>query len=398
MEEISVYLHIPFCRRRCGYCDFNTFAGLTDLIPKYVKALCTEIEIVATQNNGETEINTIFFGGGTPSLLSVDQLDSIITQLRCSFSIQTKAEITLEANPGTVTKEALSQLHQIGFNRVSFGMQSAAPQDLMILDRQHEFLDVVHAVEWSKVAGFQHINLDLIFGIPGQSMQRWQENLEIACRFNVEHLSLYSLIIEEGTPFARWERKGMLDPIDEETVAGMYEYAIDFLGQSGYTQYEISNWALNRADGQDARCQHNLNTWHYRPYFGFGAGASGFIGNERTLNVGPISIYLERMSKGQGSWPAVESVISLDMWDEMQEWMMIGMRLTDEGISKKEFNNRFGTPIETVFAKQISRLLDQGLIETFCKGNDRLRLTHRGRLLGNQVFMQFVGNKKPKTL
>lgn len=398
MDETSVYLHIPFCRRRCGYCDFNTFAGVSRLIPKYVKALCDEIKLVANRQTEEIKINTLFFGGGTPSLLSVDQFGSILTQLNHSFHIKPDAEITLEANPGTVNHETISKLRQIGFNRISFGMQSAHPQDLTTLDRQHKFDDVVNAVKWSKEAGFQHINLDLIFGIPGQTLGRWQENLDIAHRFGVDHLSLYSLIVEEGTPFALWEKKGLLDPIDEETTAQMYEYATDFLAKVGYQQYEISNWAANRADGLDARCQHNLNTWKYHPYFGFGAGASGFIGHERTTNVGQIPLYLEKISSGKSIWPAAESVVLLDLWDEMQEWMMIGMRLTDEGVSKAAFKSRFGMPIGNVFSKQLSLLLKQGLIETIGATEDRLRLTSRGRLLGNQVFMQFVGNAKPVSI
>ena len=177
MIETSIYLHIPFCRRRCGYCDFNTFAGFSHAIPAYVKALCREIEVVAGQQESRIPISTVFFGGGTPSLLTVQQFTDVFTQLHQSFEILQNAEITLEANPGTVSAESLVSLHQLVFNLISFVMQSAHPQDLVRLDRQHQFMDVVNAVSWSCLAGFEHINLDLIFGIPGQSLERWQETL-----------------------------------------------------------------------------------------------------------------------------------------------------------------------------------------------------------------------------
>lgn len=398
MLEKSIYIHIPFCRRRCGYCDFNTYAGFSHAIPAYVKALCREIESVASSQKDNSPIQTIFFGGGTPSLLNIQQFGEIFQHLHDSFDIAKGAEISLEANPGTVNQEYLAQLHQLGFTRISFGMQSTHPQDLAVLDRQHQFSDVVNAVAWSQLTGFSHINLDLIFGIPGQSLSRWQETLHLAAGFKVDHLSLYALTIEEGTPLALWNKKGMLEIVDDDLSAEMYQTATDQLRLAGFEQYEISNWAKKRADGLDARCRHNLNTWRYQPYFGFGAGAHGFIGHTRTANVEPIPVYLTRMQDPIGAWPAAEEVEELTLWEEMQEWMMVGLRLTNEGISQQVFLDRFGIPCEAVFAKQLNKCIHAGLLEKMGDQQDRLRLTPRGRLLGNQVFMEFVGNDPPGEL
>jgi len=395
MSETSIYLHIPFCRRRCGYCDFNTFAGFSHAIPDYVKALVNEISFVSQKQQQQTPITTIFFGGGTPSLLEISDFEKIIKQLQTGFDLSPLVEMTLEANPGTVTREKLGELRQLGFTRVSFGMQSAHPRDLEMLDRQHSFTDVANAIAWSRMAGFEHINLDLIFAIPGQSLERWQESLRLAADFQVDHLSLYSLIIEDGTPMARWYEKGILEIVDEDLSAAMYQSARDILTKWGFIQYEISNYARRLPDGLESRCRHNLNTWRYQPYFGFGAGAHGFIGNQRTENVGMIPQYLKKMNHPEGDWPAAKEITRLRKWDEMQEYMMVGLRLTDEGISQRDFFDRFNLQLSQVFGKQIHKCLRNGLLEMVPNDLDRMRLTEKGRLLGNQVFMEFVGNEEP---
>jgi oxygen-independent coproporphyrinogen-3 oxidase len=356
------------------------------------------MEWVGNQSHADAQIDTIFFGGGTPSLLSLDQFEEIFRRMRHAFNVLPDAEITIEANPGTVTREYLKGLADLGVNRISFGMQSANLQDLTMLNRQHKFEDVVNAVLWSEQAGIKHINLDLIFGIPGQSLQSWQTTLELASSFRIDHISLYSLIIEDGTAFKRWYEHGLLPEIEEETVAEMYELANSVLSARGFYQYEISNWAKRREDGLDARCQHNLHTWQYHPYFGFGTGASGFIDGVRTTNVPSIPNYINHIKAAESSWPAADSTSDLDLWEQMQEFMMIGLRLTDEGVSQADFFARFGMPMDAAFTKQLNLLLRQGLIEHHPQVEDRLRLTPQGRILGNQVFMQFVGNAKPKVL
>lgn len=364
-------------------------------MPDYVRAICQEMSLVRSHFDPAPVIDSVFFGGGTPSLLNPEYFEQILGELKKNYPLLPGAEITTEANPGTVSREYIQALARLGINRISFGMQSANPQDLVILNRQHLYKDVVNAVRWSNEAGIQHINLDMIFGIPGQSLASWAKTLELASNFRIDHLSLYSLIIEEGTPFKRWYDRGLLPEIDEDTVAEMYELAEDFLAGKGYQQYEISNWALKREEGLDARCQHNLHTWQYHPYLGFGAGASGFIGSTRTTNVKLIPTYIQKVQLGKGLWPAAESLAELDLWEQMQETLMIGLRLTAEGVSERAFQQRFGHSMTEVFDRQLGYLQKYGLLERVEGEERRIRLTRQGRLLGNRAFMEFVGNEKP---
>lgn len=398
MSHSSIYLHIPFCRRRCGYCDFNTFAGLSRLIPQYVDALSQEVRCAGRQSDPGTLVHTLFFGGGTPSLLTAMQMDRILKTIRESFQLLEDAEISMEANPGTVTEESIHGFVEAGVNRFSFGMQSAHPEDLRILDRKHTFSDVLQAVGYCQKAGVKHINLDLIFGIPGQTLQRFQSSLELAAASGVDHLSLYSLTIEEGTPMAHWANRGLIDFPDDDLAAEMYEFAEDYLAAQGFEQYEISNWAR----GDSGRCRHNLQYWEYEPYFGFGAGAHGFINGTRTENVHSVFDFLRRMSDGrEGQFPSSPAALAgslLSKWDQMQEMMMVGLRMTAEGVSAKRFKNRFGSDLEVIFADQLRHLLREGLIEWINVPEPAVRLTKRGKLLGNRVFMEFVGNEVPAGL
>lgn len=370
---------------------------MKSFIPQYVEAVCQEIQLVSNAANEQINVGTIFFGGGTPSLLSVSHFQKILETCQTHFDFSPLAEITIEANPGTVTRDYLQGIRSAGVNRISFGMQSAHPEDLHILDRQHRHEDVINAVAWSKQAGFEHINLDLIFGIPGQNLERWNQTLDQALVENIDHFSLYSLIVEEGTPMHRWVERGLLVQPDDDLAADMYETAMDRLEQAGYLQYEISNWA--KLNGVDNRCQHNLQYWRFLPYLGFGAGAHGFVNGVRTENVGPILEYLRKINQARSAvfptGPAGEALESLSAWELMQEFMMVGFRLTDEGVSKTDFNALFGQNMEKMFTNQIDRLLKNGLIEWHPQDGSRLRLTRRGRLFGNQVFAQFVGNDQP---
>jgi len=392
MIKSGLYVHIPFCTRRCGYCDFNTFAGQSHLIPQYIKALGQEVDWVGQRHAGQMTIDSIFFGGGTPTMLNTGQFETILQQIRRTFVVEEDCEVTTEANPGTVNARSVQELRALGFNRISFGMQSAHPRDLKVLDRRHQYKDVLDAVVWSRKAGFENINLDLIFGIPGQTLEMWQQNLDLVTNLPIDHLSLYSLILEEGTPLERWYQRGLVDLINDDLTADMYETAMDVLTKRGYVQYEISNWAKKRPDGLDSRCRHNLNTWCYHPYFGFGAGASGFINGTRTMNVGQIPAYLQRLANPSDDWPAAEVVDRLSGWEEMQEWMMVGLRKVEEGVSKTDFMSCFDQPMEVAFEPQIEKLEKQGLLEDT---GDLIRLTRRGILLGNRVFAEFVGNAEP---
>lgn len=389
-----MYVHIPFCRHRCAYCDFNTYAGKEGRIEAYTDALCLEIRSLARGAHARLPVHTIFFGGGTPSLVPPAGLSRVIETLAQSFDLSHQAEISLEANPGTLSLPYLENLRRIGFNRLSLGMQSAHPDDLRLLERQHDYVDVVQAVKWARQAGFSNLNLDLIFGIPGQSLERWRRTLDLALALRPEHLSLYALTLEHGTPFERWSAHGLVPQADPDLAADMYETAEERLAREGYLHYEISNWA-KVIDGLARVCAHNLQYWHNWPYLGFGAGAHGYAGGYRTANVLGIEAYIRRCHSGDERAfpfsPATVNALPIDRFTEMQETMMVGLRLTEEGVSTHEFRSRFGKDIREVFGKDVEDLLNLGLLEWSGDDHSRLRLTTRGRLLGNQVFMRFVG-------
>jgi oxygen-independent coproporphyrinogen III oxidase len=391
METYSLYIHIPFCKKRCPYCDFNTYAGMEDKIHDYVAALCKEINLVSSAAGRRLQAHTIFFGGGTPSLLSPSQFNRIMKQLFASFDLTSDYEATFEANPGTVSVDYLHSLKEIGLNRVSYGMQSANPADLALLGRIHDYMDVINAVKWARQAGFVRINLDLIFGLPFQTLERWQQTVELATGLTPEHFSLYALTIEAATPFYQWVNRGLVAQPDDDLAADMYEWAGDRLEQAGYQQYEISNWARRNDNGMVSACRHNLQYWRNFPYLGFGTGAHGYAGGHRLANAAGVQTYIDKFRDNQEVTfpfsPANIQVNRIDKRTEMEETMMVGLRLTDEGVSVKDFQNRFGVSVQEIFGKEILYLEKVGLLEN----GDHLRLTKRGQLLGNQVFMRFIG-------
>lgn len=400
---VSLYLHIPFCTHRCAYCDFNTYAGQESLIPAYVEALCREIEFVGTHfpspsgkgARGEGKVHTIFFGGGTPSLLSPKQFDSILHSIRNSFTLTDDAEITIEANPGTVSYENLLELRRLGINRISYGVQSANTEELRMLERAHNFFDVIEAVTSARKAGFNNLNLDLIYGLPEQTLPTWQNTLKRILDLHPEHISAYALTLEHGTPFGRWTSKGLLPLPDPDLAAEMYECASDTFEANGYVQYEISNWAK-----PEHECQHNLQYWRGLPYLAFGAGAHGYTNGYRYSNVLRVKTYIDRLSHPNPlvsnlQFPLTPVTINhhkQTLNDDMSEFMMTGLRLTQEGVSAEEFQARFGRSMYEVYGKQIDELLKLGLIENCVRKGSclSLRVTKHGRLLGNHVFMRFV--------
>ncbi len=384
----SLYFHIPFCAHRCAYCDFNTYAGQNSSIPEYVNALQNEIKAVG-ESAPRLGVGTIFFGGGTPSLLAPDQYRDIFDSIRACFNIFPEAEISLEANPGTVSSEDLCELRAVGFNRISYGVQSANPGELRLLERIHNYSDVVDAVRWSRQAGFDNLNLDLIYGLPEQTLESWQRTVKLCLGLRPEHLSAYALTLEQGTPFGRWAAKGLLPIPDPDLAAEQYEWTMDYLASQGYRHYEISNWAL---PGRE--CQHNLQYWRNLAYLGLGAGAHGYAGGYRYSNVLRIKTYLERLSAPLSSFvfplsPATVNQHRNTLREDLQETMLTGLRLTVEGISASGFQQRFGVDLKTVFEKEIQKLETVGLLEWV---GETLRLTNRGRLLGNRVFLEFVGD------
>ena len=418
----SIYIHIPFCTHRCAYCDFNTYAGQEDAIPAYVDALIREIEFIghrtAELSNYSTNAHTIFFGGGTPSLLSPKQFESILKAVRAHFPLTDSVEITIEANPGTVSYSNLLELRQLGINRISFGAQSANTEELRMLERAHDFFDVIEAVSSARKAGFDNLNLDLIYGLPEQGLKTWQTTVKRILDLHPEHISAYALTLEHGTPFGRWSAKGLLPLPDPDLAAEMYEWTGETLEANGLVQYEISNWAKDNEIHPSSffllpshACRHNLQYWRGLPYLAFGAGAHGYADGYRYSNALRIKTYIDRLSDPSAFIlqalplsPATVNHHKQSLQDDMSEFMMTGLRLTQEGVSEDEFRARFGTSMRDVYEKEIEELLKLGLLEYVSDaplllgasfGDDkgpggRLRLTQRGRLLGNQVFMRFV--------
>jgi oxygen-independent coproporphyrinogen-3 oxidase len=383
----SLYFHIPFCKHRCAYCDFNTYANQEDSVAGYVQALCKEIRTVGKSAPG-LSIGTIFFGGGTPSLLTSGQYQEIFQSIHQYFEISSEAEISLEANPGTVSPGYLADLRAIGFNRISYGVQSANPEELRMLERIHSYSDVVDALLWSRQAGFDNLNLDLIYGLPEQTLERWKQTIKLIVGLHPEHISAYALTLEHGTPFGRWAARGLLPIPDPDLAALQYEWTMEFLEMQGYEQYEISNWSQ-----PGRQCRHNLQYWRNLDYLGLGAGAHGYAESCRYSNVLRIKTYIERFGVIETSgldYPLTEATVNQhrnSSKEDMQETMLTGLRLTHEGISKAGFKARFGEDLLEVFGLEIEKLTKVGLLEW---ADGSLRLTVRGRLLGNQVFMQFV--------
>lgn len=339
-------------------------------------------------------VQTVYLGGGTPSLIPAADIVLLMKNIREHFSLTPQVEITMEANPGTVSYVELQEIRRCGVNRLSLGMQAGQDRLLSVLGRVHSLAEVDDAVEAARRAGFTQLNLDLIYGIPTQSMADWEESLRRALAYHPEHLSLYALTLDEGLPMERRIQRGELPPPDDDLAAQMYERAEEILGGAGYEHYEISNWA--RVDGTHAhRCRHNQQYWENGNYLGIGAGAHGCIDGVRVANTAAVEDYITRLaSRSDDAFPLSPATVTtqeLSREDVMAETMFLGLRLTEDGVSNMRFRQRFGVPFDQVYSGQIEGLLSKGLIERIIHDKDvRLRLTKKGRLLGNQVFMEFV--------
>ncbi len=381
----GIYLHVPFCAVRCHYCDFNTYDGLEAQFDAYVAALCAEIRHSGAAL-GRPRVRTIFIGGGTPTVLAPELLGKLLTACRDAFDILPGAEITSEANPGTVDRARFTALRALGVNRLSMGVQSFDDAELRWLGRIHSADEAARSFEAARAAGFDDINLDFMFGLPGQQPATWTRTLTHALALAPEHLSLYSLIVEEGTPLADWVRRGVVTEPDDDLAADLYLQAMETLAAHGLSQYEISNWSR---PGRE--CRHNLVYWRNEPYLGFGAGAHSFDldplesgAGRRWWNVRPVPAYIKRIQAGQSASSGEETIAPRLA---MGETMMVGLRLVQEGVTEARFNSRFGVSLAEAFGETIAELVADGLLECL---PDRIRLTERGRLLGNQVFAAFL--------
>lgn len=382
LQTASLYLHIPFCHTRCHYCDFNTYAGILPLREPYVRALLSEIalagELARLPSGQPRRSRTIFFGGGTPSLLTVPQVARLLEACREAFAVDEDAEISLEANPGTLSPGQLQGLRRAGVNRLSFGAQSFDEELLKSLGRIHSPEEITQAVLAARQAGFSSLNLDFMFGLPEQTMRQWQETLDLALKLRPEHLSLYSLIIEEGTAFATWTAEGRITPGNEDLCADMYEYAEERLRAEGYENYEISNWSL-----PGHQCAHNLTYWWNLPYIGMGAGAYSFFNGQRFSDVLDPQAYIRLLKTGQRPVAESEDVTPLQ---EMTETSFLALR-TAMGLHLPSFEERFGKSFDLFVGERLHPVEEAGLLS---REDNWLRLSERGRLLGNEVFYRLL--------
>ncbi|MGD9712766.1 MAG: radical SAM family heme chaperone HemW [Thermomicrobiales bacterium] len=380
-SSIGVYVHVPFCSHICPYCDFNTYAGMDSLIPRYVDALCSDIPAFP-QRFGRKSAETLFLGGGTPSLLSGKDVQRIVQATAAAFDLHEEAEITLEANPNRVDERYFGDILKAGVNRLSLGAQTFDRRGLRVLGRQHEAEDVIAAVKSAKAAGFANISCDMIFGWPGQSHDVWRFDLEraLAADLGLAHLSLYSLIVEPGTPMAEAVARGVLVPVGDDESADLYETACDLLADAGWIHYEIANWTRERA----RQSRHNVIYWRNGDYAGFGAGAHWRIGNARRMNHLLPKIYIDAVEGGNEPASNAEEITPRI---SMGETMMLGLRLLEEGVTAAEFAARHGVSLEDAFATPLTELSGLGLLDW---DGVRARLTQRGMMLANDVCARFL--------
>jgi oxygen-independent coproporphyrinogen-3 oxidase len=390
----GIYLHIPFCRSRCSYCDFATDVYRdSEAVERYVAALCAEIkdrtDRVSGWNDvgssrasfppayagGSALVDTIYFGGGTPSLLTADQVGQILHAVDIKFDISDLKELTIEMNPATVTPETLRDYRALGVNRASFGVQTFDDRSLKLLARGHDANDARQTFEMLRDAGFENVSFDLIAGLPEQTLKDWERNLDEAIAMQPEHLSLYLLEIHEGTPLAEQVRSGRQPRPDDETAAAMYEMMLDKLATAGYEHYEIANFSR---PGFESR--HNTKYWTLVPVFGFGVSAHSFDGRQRYANERDTARYVEMVENGWSTEVMREDI------DLASEFVFLGLRLKS-GIDLKEFQLQFGVDLLEKYRNEVDRLIDIGLLEA---RDGNLRLSRKGKLFSNEVFSVFV--------
>ncbi len=369
---LELYVHIPFCVRKCQYCDFLSGPSDEETKDRYIEALLKEIR--AAEHTEDYEIVSVFIGGGTPSALKAEAIASIMSTLQEQFFFCEDAEVTIEANPGTVDLEKLTIYRNVGINRLSLGLQSTDAEELKLLGRIHSYEEFLKSYEWAREAGFSNINIDLMFAIPGQTGEAWRQHLYQVAELNPEHISAYSLIIEEGTPFAEQN----LDLPDEDTEYQMYEDTAEILERYGYRQYEISNYAK-----QGYMCRHNAGYWQRREYLGFGLGASSLYGGMRFSNTHQMQEYLK---ESRNPDQIRKDVTVLSRNEQIEEFMFLGLRMT-EGISEKKFEENFDVRLMDVYGDILQKYEETGFMEHI---ETKWRLTRKGIHVSNHILADFL--------
>jgi len=380
---VSIYIHIPFCTVKCGYCDFNAYAGLDGLRDVYAAAVVAEIRHWRAALEGRT-VATIAFGGGTPGEMPASEIAAILDAVRAVVPVAPGAEVGLEANPGTSGGHHLSALREAGVSRISFGAQSFDPGELRFLDRIHSPEAIEAAVRLARAAGFESLNLDLIYGLPGQQPDAWQRNLDRALALEPDHLSCYALTVEEATPLGHRVARGRVVPLEDDLAAAMYDQATEALASAGLIQYELSNWAM---PGHQSR--HNRVYWTDGEYVGIGAGAHGYFGGERYENVAHPRHYIERMeaTRTGDARPALLRCYVPDEATAMFDWLSLRLRLL-EGFEPASFASRFGRSLEDVVGPVLASCEAAGVLAR----DGRVRLTQRGRLLHGELSAQILAH------
>jgi len=371
----SLYVHIPFCASRCYYCDFTTSVALKAIEP-YVADLDREFALLAAEPT--KPLQTVFFGGGTPTLLTARQLEATLDNLQKHFTIAADAEITMEANPGTLDAEKLAVLRAGGVNRLSFGAQTFSDRLLMTIGRSHDEPAIIQSVRAAQQAGFDHINVDLMFGLPEQSLADVSESLGKLLALDVAHVSAYWLKVEQGTPFAVWHKRGQLPLPGEDLEADMYDFVRETMVKHGFLHYEVSNFAR-----PGHKALHNLVYWHNEPYLAAGVGAHGYVGGIRYENVKGIKNYQALLQRGIRPY-AMQHLV--DATESCEDTMMLGLRLS-EGVSRERFLRQHGRHLEEVFGPVVDRLEKRGLLQW---DGDHVRVTDRAWPIANLVYEEFV--------
>lgn len=392
-EELSLYIHIPFCVRKCGYCDFLSAPADEKARDRYVQALLMEIERYQGKETADRKIKTLYIGGGTPSILSVDQLDCIMQKIKYTFNFCDDIEASMEMNPGTASKEKCRALYQMGINRLSIGLQSTNDMELKTLGRIHSYEDFINTYTWCREAGFQNINVDLMAALPYQIVESYTTGLRKIIRLAPEHISAYSLILEEGTPFYQKYNSGCYPLPDEEQERLMYRETEQILAQAGYERYEISNYAK-----KGYACRHNLVYWQGGDYLGLGLGSSSYMDGVRFHNTTDFNTYVN-----QGAY--VEDREELSVQAKMEEFMFLGLRVM-AGVSGTEFEKRFGKTMEDVYGDVLRKHEEEGLLQIERKEDrkeaaaaepakgktniEKVMLTTNGVDVSNYVFADFL--------
>lgn len=382
MKKLGIYIHIPFCARKCDYCDFLSAPSDYKTMESYAKALMKEIKL-NKDKMAEYLVDTVFIGGGTPSILEEKLMADVIETLKNNCNLDKNYEMTIECNPGTVTEKKLKTYKKAGINRISFGLQSADNGELADIGRIHTYEDFLDSYALARKCGFENINIDLMSALPGQSVESYRNTLEKIIALEPEHISAYSLIIEDGTKMKdRVENalalgKNILPDEDEER--NMYYLTEELLHEAGYKRYEISNYSKHGYE-----CRHNIGYWKRKEYLGFGIGAASLYKEERYNNVSDLKVYIESVS--EGNLDIKENIQYPSKQEQMEEHMFLGLRMM-EGVSVKKFNENFGMAFDDIYGEVTTKLLGQGLLE---RGNEHIRLTKKGIDVSNYVMSEFL--------